>query len=87
MSTRNAGRRWIKVGPDPLRFEYGRENPDPSGPPITHQLAYVEQERSGHFTWETYTDPHQKGSEPDRMKAQKRAIDALDEMGVLESDR
>ena len=77
-------RTWIKAGPDPLRYEYGRENPSPSGPPIKDQLAYVEQERSGHFRWETYTDPHFKGSAPDRERAQAKALDVLKEAGRVE---
>jgi hypothetical protein len=43
-----ADRSWIKVGDDPYRYEYGRENPNPLGAPIKGQLACVEQERSGY---------------------------------------
>lgn len=38
-------RTWINVGKDPYRYEYGRENPDPSGPPVIDQLAYVKEEK------------------------------------------
>ena len=75
-------RTWIKVGPDPLRYEYGRENPDPTGAPITDQLAYVEEERSSYFHWETYTDLNHKGAAPDRKKAQAKAEAALRRAGV-----
>ena len=72
-------RSWIKVGNDPHRFEYGRENPNPSGPSIIDQLAYVEEEKhSSYFHWETYTD-HEKGAAPSREEAQALALDALGE--------
>jgi hypothetical protein len=72
-------RSWIKVGEDPYRFEYGRENPNPNGPPIIDQLAYVEEEKhSPYFHWETYTD-HEKGAAPSREEAQASALDALRE--------
>jgi hypothetical protein len=46
-------------------------------------LAYVERERAGYFRWETYTDPHYTGSEPDRRRAQVKALDKLEEIGAL----
>ena len=70
-------RAWIKVGSDPRRWEYGRENDSPFGPQMKDVLAYVEQERSGWFKWETYTDPHKIGAKPDRMQAQESAIEVL----------
>jgi hypothetical protein len=76
-------RTWIKVGPNPLRYEYGRENPDAGGAPIIDALAYVEQDRTGRFAWETYTDPHIKGTAPDREQAQAAALDALEDAGVI----
>jgi hypothetical protein len=76
-------RQWIRVGPDPLRYEYGRENPNPTGPPVKDQLAYVERERAGYFRWETYTDPHYTGSEPDRRRAQVKALGKLEDIGAL----
>lgn len=76
-------RKWIKAGPDPLRYEYGRENPDPGGALIRDQLAYVERERSGYFKWETYTDPHLGGAAPSRDEAQEAAEKALKEVGAL----
>ena len=76
-------RSWIKVGDDPYRFEYGRENSDPTGPAIVDQLAYVEEERSGYFRWETYTNPHEKGAKPDRMQAQEKALEVLREKGQI----
>jgi hypothetical protein len=85
MST-DAPRTWIKVGDDPLRYEYGRENSDSMGPPITGQLAYVERERSGYFKWETYTDPHEEGAEPSRTEAQERALKELEQKGRLPAD-
>ena len=74
---------WIKAGDDPLRYEYGRENDSPTGPPIKDQLAYVEEERSGYFKWETYTDPHEKGAAPSRLEAQKKAMEKLKRKGLL----
>ena len=72
-------RRWIKVGDDPLRYEYGRENKTLAAPAIQDQLAYVEEEKhSSYFHWETYTT-HEKGAEPTRKKAQAAAIEALRE--------
>jgi len=81
-----SNRTWIKVGDDPYRYEYGRENSDPFGPPITDQLAYVEQEDSGYFRWETYTSPHEKGAKPDRMQAQEKALRVLREKGRISND-
>lgn len=78
-----ADRSWIKAGDDPYRYEYGRGNPNPLGAPIKDQLAYVEQERSGYFRWETYTDPHEKGAAPDRMQAQEKALETLREKGLV----
>lgn len=69
-------REWIKAGEDPLRYEYGRKSDNPRLPPIKDQLAYVEQERSGYFRWETYTG-HEKGAKPSREQAQEAAIQAL----------
>jgi len=56
----STSREWIKAGPDPLRYEYARENPDAGGAPIIDALAYVEQTGTGHFAWETYTDPPER---------------------------
>lgn len=76
-------RRWVKVGEDPLRFEYGRENDTPGAPSIKDQLAYVEEEKhSPYFRWETYTS-HEKGAKPSREEAQTAAVEALSEEGVL----
>ncbi|PQJ36822.1 hypothetical protein BSZ35_00260 [Salinibacter sp. 10B] len=70
-------RTWIKVGDDPLRYEYGRENPGPNGPLVKDQLAYVEEEKhSSYFHWETYTR-HDKGAKPSREEAQAAAVEAL----------
>lgn len=72
-----ANRSWLKVGSAPLRYEFGRENPDSSGPPIIDQIAYVEEEKhSSYFRWETYTN-HDKGAEPSRKEAQEADIRAL----------
>lgn len=76
-------RSWIKVGDDPYRFEYGKENDSPRGPHVKDQLAYVEEERSGYFRWETYTDPHETGAKPDRVQAQEKAEDVLREKGLI----
>jgi hypothetical protein len=74
-------RRWIKVGEDPLRFEYGRENETPGAPPIKDQLAFVEEEKhSSYFHWETYRS-HEKGAKPSREEAQEAAVEALREQG------
>jgi len=74
-------RSWIKIGDDPLRYEYGRENPDPGGPQVTDQLAYVEEENhSSYFHWETYT-AHEEGARPSRREAQRAAIEALEKEG------
>lgn len=78
-------REWIKTGSDPRRWEYGRENTNPFGPQTKDVLAYVEQERSGWFKWETYTNPHRKGAKPDRMQAQEAALGVLEEAGLLSS--
>lgn len=76
-------RTWIKVGEDPYRYEDGRENPDPAGPLVTDQLAYVEEEKhSPYFRWETYTDPHEEGAAPDVEAAQEKALEALQKHGV-----
>lgn len=83
MSDHQPDRKWIKVGPDPLRYEYGRENKNPFSPPIKDQLAFVEEEQySTHFRWETYTG-HDKGSEPSLEEAQEAAISTLREEGSL----
>jgi hypothetical protein len=74
-------RAWIRVGPDPLRYEYGRRNPSPDGPPIMDALAYVQQEPSGYVRWETYTAPHVTGAEPSRTAAQDAALAALRKLG------
>lgn len=82
MSTeQSAGnRQWIKVGDDPLRYEYGRESSSSFLPQVKDQLAYVEAEKySSYFHWETYTNPHEKGAAPDVEQAQQRAIEALRE--------
>ena len=76
-------RSWIKVGENPFRFEYGRKNDSPRGPRMRDQLAYVEEERSGYFRWETYTDPHEKGAKPDREQAQEKALEVLREKGQI----
>ena len=68
-------REWIKVVPDPLRYEYGRDNA--GGAPIIDALAYVEQSRTSRFEWEAYTDPHFKGNAPDREAAQAEALKTL----------
>ena len=60
-----------------------RENDRPTGPPIKDQLAHVEEERSGYFKWETYTDPHEKGAAPSREEAQNEAIKRLKTKGRL----
>jgi hypothetical protein len=71
-------RRWIKVGDDPLRYEYGRESDNPFLPKVKDQLAFVEEEKySSQFHWETYTDPHKKGTAPDVDRAQKEAQEVL----------
>ena len=81
--TPDADRRWIKAGEDPLRFEYGRENETPGAPPITDQLAFVEEERhSSYFHWETYTS-HEKGAKPSKKEAQTAAMEALEQAGDL----
>ena len=81
--TAEPARRWIKVGDDPLRFEYGRENENPNSPPIKDQLAFVEEERhSDYFHWETYTS-HEKGAEPSVKRAQEAAIEVLRREGVV----
>jgi hypothetical protein len=76
-------RSWIKAGEDPLRYEYGRENPNPLIPPIKDQLAYVERERGGYFKWETYTNPHEEGASPSRKEAQEQAEEVLRRQGLL----
>ena len=76
-------REWIKAGPDPLRYEYGRDNPNAGGAPIIDALAYVEQSRTGRFEWETYTDPHFKGNAPDRDAAQAEALKILRQAGRI----
>lgn len=49
MAKSTTERTWIKVGEDPLRYEYGREG-GPQGPEVVDQLAYVEEEsRSAYF--------------------------------------
>ena len=79
MSGNQHGRKWIKVGPDPLRYEYGRENENPVGPPIKDQLAYVEEEKySNYFRWETYRS-HEKGAKPSLEEAKEAAIRTLRE--------
>ena len=70
-------RHWIKVGDDPLRYEYGRKNDHPEAPAVKDQLAYVEEEaHSSYFHWETYRT-HEKGAAPSRREAQKKALQAL----------
>lgn len=77
MATEQTEREWIKVGDDPLRYEYGSRNDAPGSSTITDQLAYVEEEKySSYFHWETYTD-HEKGAEPSREEAQEAALQAL----------
>lgn len=83
MSTDQQDREWIKVGPDPLRYEFGHRNDNPFSPAIKDQLAYVEEEKySAYFRWETYTE-HDKGSEPTVEEAQEAAIQALEEEGSI----
>jgi hypothetical protein len=83
MTTNQSEREWIKVGPDPLRYEYGRKNENPLTPAIKDQLAFVEEEQySSYFHWETYTG-HDKGSEPSLEEAQEAAIEALRNEGSL----
>lgn len=79
--TPEASRRWIKVGEDPLRFEYGRENENPGTPPVKDQLADVEEEKhSSYFRWETYTS-HEEGAAPSKREAQDKALRALEKEG------
>jgi hypothetical protein len=78
-----SNRFWIKVGDDPYRFEYGHRNDSPRGARVEDALAYVEEERSGYFRWEAYTDPHEKGAKPDRMQAQEKALEVLREKGQI----
>lgn len=81
--TTSPNRRWIKVGDDPLRYEYGLENDHPEAPPVKDQLAYVEEEkRSSYFHWETYTT-HENGAAPSRREAQERALRVLNEEGAV----
>lgn len=83
MSKRQSDRKWIKAGPDPLRYEYGRENKNPFSPSIKDQLAFVEEEKhSTNFYWETYTG-HDQGSEPSLEEAKEAAIKTLREEGSL----
>lgn len=83
MSDDQPEREWIKVGPDPLRYEYGRKNENPFSPSIQDQLAFVEEEKfSSRFRWETYTD-HDSGSEPGLEEAQQAAIETLKTEGSL----
>ncbi|MFB6274474.1 MAG: hypothetical protein ABEL51_16440 [Salinibacter sp.] len=81
--TSSSDRKWIKVGDDPLRYEYGRENDHPEAPAVEGQLAYVEEEkRSSYFHWETYTT-HENGAAPSRREAQDRALRVLKEEGAV----
>jgi hypothetical protein len=78
-----SGRCWIKVGEDPLRYEYGRKNDSPGAPTIQDQLAYVEEEKcSSYFHWETYRS-HKKGARPSREEAQAAATEVLKEEGHI----
>jgi len=78
---RKQEREWIKVGDDPLRYEYGRENKNPIGPAIKDQLAYVKEEKySSYFHWETYRS-HEKGAKPSRKEAQEAAVQTLKKNG------
>ena len=65
MAGKTTERIWIKVGEDPIRYEYDREG-GPRGPAVVDQLAYVEEEpHSAYFRWETYGE-HASGTEPNR---------------------
>ena len=76
-------RKWIKAGPDPLRYEYGRDNPDAGGAPIIDALAYVEREPSGYFKWGLYRGERNEQAAPSLKEAQAAAVSALEEAGVL----
>ena len=82
MAKSTTERTWIKVGEDPLRYEYGRKG-GPQGPEVVDQLAYVEEEsRSAYFRWETYGE-HASGAEPSREEAQEAAVEALIDEGLF----
>jgi hypothetical protein len=83
MSTDQFERKWVKVGDDPLRYEFGRENETPFSPSVSDQLAYVEEEKySSYFHWETYKS-HEKGAKPSLQEAQEAAIATLESNGYL----
>ena len=75
------GRKWIEVGTDPLRYEYGRGGAVHGRP--ADVLAYVEQEPSGYFRWAVYRGTNDPKAAPDLDTAQERALATLRERNAL----
>ena len=73
-------REWLKVGPNPERYEYGRTGAVHGRP--ADALAYVEREPSGGFRWGVYRGEHDPKAAPSLQEAQERAIATLKERGV-----
>jgi len=64
--------RWFQTGNDPERYELAEDLHPLNESMTVEPVGYVERTGSGEYRWETYTNPHHRGTTASLDEAKAR---------------